>query len=103
MQLAGFHSSQVLAVGASSAKFTNAMAQGVQYFFTCESDCWIKVAATGGAAAADTADNYFVKAGMMIPLCNQEDSGTTNSFVHAIRQTADGDATLIGVRFRFYP
>ncbi len=101
--LASFYSSQVLAVGASSGKFTNAMAQGVQYFFTCESDCWVKVTAAGGSAAADTPDNFFVKAGMTIPLCNMEDSGTTNSFVHAIRQAADGDATLVGFAMRVYP
>ncbi len=99
--LASVTTSQVLAVGSSSGKFTNAMAQGAQYLFTCESDCWIKVAATGGAAAADTADNIFVKAGMTIPLCNTEDSGTTNSFVHAIRQSVDGDATLTKVTLRF--
>ena len=98
--MASVQSSQVLAVAGTSAKFANAMAQGVQYLFTCESDCWIKVAATAGAAAADTADNIFVKAGMVVPLCNLEDSGTTNSFVHAIRQSADGDATLIGLAYK---
>lgn len=98
--LASVMTSQKLAVAATSAKFANAMAQGVQYLFTCENDCWITIAATGGAAIADTADNIFVKAGMVIPLCNMESSGTTNSFVHAIRQSADGDATLTAVGFR---
>ncbi len=98
--LVSVQSSQVLAVAGSSGKFTNAMAQGVQYLFSCESDCWIKVAATGGAAAADTADNIFVKAGMVVPLCNLEDTGTTNSFVHAIQQSAAGDATLFGLAFK---
>lgn len=83
--------SQYLAVATASAKFTNAMTIGVQYLFTCSSDCWIKVAATGGAAAADTADNHFVKAGARVPVCALN---STLSFLHAIRDTADGDATL---------
>lgn len=87
-------STQVLAVGVASGKFTNSMVPGKQYIFTCESDCWIKVTATGGAAVADTANNIFVKAGMVIPLACPETSSRTNAFVHAIRQTADGDATL---------
>lgn len=94
MRLVTVISTQVLAVGSSTGKFAAAMQQGGQYLFSCENDCWIKVAATGGAAAADTADNVFVKAGQVIPLCNREASGSTNSFVHAIRQSADGDATL---------
>lgn len=99
--LYGFASSQVLAVGATSGKFAAAMAQGVQYVFTCESDCWITVGATGGAAIADTDNNIFVKAGQDVPLANMEDSGTTNSFVHVIRQSADGDATLCAVGYRY--
>ena len=99
--LVGLDGSQALAVTGTSAKFTNPMQQGVQYYFTCESDCWITVGATGGAAVADTANNYFVKAGTEIPLANMEDSGTSNSFVHAIRQSADGDATLVGVGVRY--
>ncbi len=100
--LVSVQSSQALAISGSSGKFTNAMAQGVQYLFSCESDCWIKVAATGGSAAADTADNIFVKAGQVIPLCNLEDSGTTNSFVHAIQQSVAGDATLYGLAYKIY-
>lgn len=88
-------------MGAASAKFTNPMQPNNQYLYTCESDSWIKVTTTGGAAAADTAGNMFVKAGMMIPLMNPDDSGTTNAFVHAIRQTTDGDATLTLIGYRY--
>lgn len=87
-------STQVLAVGAASGKFATSMVPGKQYIFTCENDCWIKVAATGGSAAADTANNIFVKAGMVIPLACPDTNSRTNAFVHAIRQTSDGDATL---------
>lgn len=87
-------STQVLAITGTSGKFTNPMEPGAQYIFTCENDCWIKVTTTGGAAVADTANNIFVKAGMVIPLANPDTSITTNAFVHAIRQSADGDATL---------
>ena len=92
--------SQALAVTGTSGKFATAMQPGVQYMFTCESDCWVTVAATGGAAQPDTAGNYFVKAETPLPLCNLEDSGTTNSFVHAIRQSVDCDATLVPVAVR---
>lgn len=84
----------------ASAQFTSPMAQGAQYVFTCESDCWVTVAATGGAAQADTAGNYFVKSGTSQPLCNLEDSGTTNSFVHVIAQAAAGAACLVPVAER---
>lgn len=87
-------STQVLAVGGTSGKFATSMVPGKQYIFTCENDCWVKVTVTGGAAVADTANNIFVKAGMVIPLACPDTSSRTNAFVHAIRQTSDGDATL---------
>ncbi len=99
--IAGVVSTQVLAVGSASAKFTNPMQPKNQYLFTCESDCWIHVGATGDSAAVDTAGNMFVKAGMVIPLMNPDDSGTTNGFVHAIRQSADGDATLTLIGYKY--
>lgn len=87
-------SSQALAVGVASGKFATAMAQGGQYMYRCLSASWVFVGATGGAAQVDTANNHFVPAGQPLFLCNLEDSGSTNSFVHAIRDSADGDATL---------
>lgn len=87
--------SQYLAVGASSAKFTNAMTVGVQYVFTCSTDCWVTVAVTGGSATANTANNHFVKAGARVPLAALS---STVAYVHAIRETDDGDATLSVVR-----
>ncbi len=94
-------SAQALAVQvAASGKFAAAMEPGCAYEYCCEVDSWITVGATGGSAAADTANNVFVKAGTREPLANLEDSGKTNSFVHAIGQTAgaDGDATLTQYR-----
>jgi hypothetical protein len=70
------------------------MENGKTYVFTCEADCWIKVTTTGGAAAADTANNIFVKAGIPVALCNPDISGTTNAFVHFIQQTAAGSCSL---------
>ncbi len=87
-------STQVLAVTGTSAKFATSMVPGKQYIFTCENDCWVKVTATGGAAAADTANNIFVKAGMVIPLANPDVSSTTNAFVHFIWQSVAGDCSL---------
>jgi hypothetical protein len=87
-------STQVGTTSGTSQKFTNPMDNGKTYLFTCEQDCWIKVTVTGGAAAADTANNIFVKAGMVIPLANPDVSGTTNAFVHFIQQTTAGDCSL---------
>lgn len=86
-------SAQYVAVAVASAKFTNPMQPGVLYRFTANTDCWVKVAATGGAAAADTANNHFCISGQAITLA-APDSGITNSFVHVIRNTADGKGTL---------
>ncbi len=99
--IASVTSAQYVAVATASAGFTNPMAPGAQYFFTADTDCWVKVTTTGGSAAADTADNVFVKSGMVIPLANPDASGTTNAFVKVIRQTADGDATLWRVDYRY--
>ena len=94
----GTRTSQYLAVGAVSGEFTNPMQPGQQYVFTASTDCWIKVGVTGagGDAAADTADNILYVSGQPpLPLCSPDNSGTTtNSYVHVIRDAADGDATL---------
>lgn len=87
-------SSQVSTVTNSSAKFTNAMKPGFTYRFTATTDCWVKVTATGGSAAADTADNHLYIKGQTLFLACPDQSSTTNSFVHMIRDSADGDATL---------
>lgn len=87
-------SAQYLAVAATSAKFTSAMAPGKLYRYVCAANSWVKVTATGGAAAADTANNHYIPANTAVLLRNPDTSITTNAFVHAIRDTADGDATL---------
>ena len=93
----GIRHTQYVAVGAASAKFTNPMQAGQQYLFVANTDCWVKVTVTGGAAAANTADNILYKAGMPpIPLKSPDNAGTTtNAFVHVIREAADGDACLM--------
>jgi hypothetical protein len=85
---------QVVSVSGTSAKFTNALQHGLVYVFTCNTDCWIKMAATGGAAAADTANNMYVDKGVPIELENR-DPGTTNSFLHVIQDSAAGNASLM--------
>ena len=88
-------STQYLSVTGTSGKFTNPMVPGRQYLFSADIDCWVKVTVTGGAAAADTADNILYKAGQLLPLANPDISATTNAFVHVIRQgSTSGDATL---------
>jgi hypothetical protein len=90
----GIRHTQALSVTTSSAKFTNPMQPGQQYMFTCDTNCWVKVAVTGGSAAATTADNIRYIAGMSLPL-KSPDSGTTttNSYVHVIGDAA-GAASL---------
>ena len=85
---------QYLAIGAASGKFTNAMVPGIVYRFTANTDCWVCVAATGGAAQASTANNHFCISGQVLLLCNPDTSSTANAFVHVIRNTADGKGTL---------
>lgn len=90
-------STQVQTVTGSSQKFTNAMQNGQQYVFTANVDCWVKVAATGGAAAVSTADNQLYLAGQKLYLKSPENTGvTTNAFVHVIKDTGmpDGRASL---------
>lgn len=94
MAIALSASAQYVAVASASAKFTNAMVPGIIYRFTANTDCWVKVTATGGAAAASTTDNHLCLSGQTLILVNPDTSITTNSFVHVIRNTADGKATL---------
>jgi hypothetical protein len=85
---------QYLAIASTSAKFTNAMDPGILYRFTANTDCWLTIAATGGAAIASTANNHFCISGQVLILANPDVSSKANSFVHVIRNTADGKATL---------
>ncbi len=85
---------QYVAVGAASAKFTAAMEPGKLYRFVASTDCWLKISVTGGAAAANTADNHLYIAGQTLILGNPETSEIDEAFVHVIRITADGHANL---------
>lgn len=82
---------QYLAFTGTSSKFTAAMAFGFTYRFVANQDCWVKVTVTGGAAAADTADNHLYMSGQELFLaCDSE----TEGFVHVISDGTNGDATL---------
>lgn len=94
MSVALSASAQYLAVAATSAQFTNPMSPGVVYRLTANTDCWVTVAGTGGAAQASTANNHFLISGQTILLVNPDVSSTTNAYVHMIRNSADGKATL---------
>lgn len=93
--------SQYLAVAGTSAQFTNPMRPGQIYRFTANTDCWLCIAATGGSAQANTANNILCLSGQTLILAgphydasNPSATTTTNAFVHVIRNTADGKATL---------
>lgn len=83
--------SQVSTVTNSSAKFTNEMAVGQVYRLAVNTNTWFKVTVTGGSAAADTTDNHFLGSGQAVFL---RSPGTGDGFVHVIRDSADGDASL---------
>ena len=86
-----------MAVAVASAGFTNPMSPGMFYRFTANTDCWVKVTTTGGAAAVSTADNQLYIAGQVLRLQSPDGTGvTTNAFVHAIKDTGmpDGRASL---------
>ena len=85
---------QYLAVVSTTAKFTLPMDAGQEYLFISNVDCWVKTTVTGGAAAANTADNVLYIAGMQLVLSNPDKIGNTNAFVHVIRDVGDGDAVL---------
>lgn len=87
-------STQYAAVSGTTAQFTSAMQPGQTYMFTCNTDCWIRVAATGTAAVANTANNILYIKGQVLFLANPDSSGTTNSFVNVIQDSASGDACL---------
>lgn len=94
-------SAQYVAVATASAGFTNPMVPGVLYRFTANTDCWVKVTTTGGAAEASTANNTFCISGQVLILASPDydaaspsSATTTNGFVKVIRNTADGKATL---------
>ena len=94
----GSRSSQVVTISGTSAKFTNAMTPGVQFMFTANTDCWVTVALTGGAAVAAAADNILYLKGQQLPLTSPDDgSTTTNSFVHVIQASAGGSGCLRAV------
>ena len=83
-----------MAVAVASAGFTNPMSPGMFYRFTANTDCWVKVTTTGGAAVAQAADNIFCISGQVLILCSPDDNATTNGFVKVIRNTADGVGSL---------
>lgn len=91
----GMRTSQYTAVGVASAKFTNPMQPGQQYLFSASTNCFVKVTVTGGAASAAADNILYITGGPPLPLCSPDSNGVTdNSYVHVIRDTADGKATL---------
>lgn len=94
MTMYAIRSTQYTAVSGTSAAFTNPMEPGHTYMFTANTDCWVRVTATGTDAAANTANNILYIKGQVLYLMNPDSTGTTNSFVKVIQDTAAGDATL---------
>lgn len=88
--------SQYLATTTTSAKFTNAMADGVQYRLCVSTDSWVTVGLTGGSADA-AAGSHLVKAGQAIGLTKPRDVALSG-FVHVEALADAGHATLSVVK-----
>jgi uncharacterized Fe-S cluster protein YjdI len=84
--------SQVATVSAVTAKFTNAITVGNWYCLVADTDIWWNLGATGGSAVAETANNHVLQAGREKWIIT--DNATTRGFVHVIRASADGAASL---------
>ncbi len=85
-------SSQIVTVSGSNAKFTNAMVINQSYALISTTDCWFLIGATGATAAAATANNVYLPAGVFVEIkCND----ATNGFVHVIQASAGGSACLV--------
>lgn len=80
---------ELVNVTSSSIAFDTVMQSGVQYVVTCTVDCYVKVAASPTASAAD--GNPMFPAGVPIPVAAK---GAANK-VAIIRASSDGVATLI--------
>jgi hypothetical protein len=96
--------SQYVAVAATSAKFAAAMDPNKVYRLTVTVDTWVHIGLTGDSAAAATADNMLVLAGQSVflahpyqPAGGRSSASASAGFVHCIRASADGDATLTQV------
>jgi hypothetical protein len=83
-------SSQILTVAATSDEFTSKMVVGYNYRLISTTNCWFKISATGGTAAA-AANNVYLAAGVPIEI---KATDATDAFVQVIRATADGTANL---------
>jgi hypothetical protein len=84
--------SQVATVSGSSVKVTNAMVAGRWYRLSTTTDIWFNVGATGGSAAAATANNHFLASGREFYLRTHD--ATNYGFVHAIQASAGGTVSL---------
>lgn len=82
---------QWLAVTTTSAGFTNAMSVGLRYLFSCTTDAYVRVTATGGEAT-NAANNIAYKAGMLLVL---EAPDATNGFVYVEAVDTAGVASLM--------
>lgn len=85
-------SSQVATVSGTSVEFTNGMLEGQTYALISTTACWFRVAATGTAAVAATANNVYLPADTYVEL---KPDDATIAFVSAIQASAGGTANLI--------
>ena len=85
-----YEDSQYTTVTSSSQKFTNACAPDHWYRLRSSTDCFFAVGLTGGSASAG-ANSHFLPAGVAVDFMVRS---ATAGFVHIIRDSADGKATL---------
>lgn len=86
--------SQYSTVTDTSSQFTAAMEKGQTYRFTATVDCYVAVAATGGAASAAANNHIYIK-GQTLYLGVGASDASTLYFVHGIRVgSTSGTMTL---------
>lgn len=84
--------SQVATVSGTSVEITNPMLTGQKYALISTTACWFRVAATGTAAVAATANNVYLPAGVYVEI-KAEDA--TIAYVSAIQASAGGTINLV--------
>jgi len=83
-------------VDGTSDALTQKCVPGHQYYIKGNVDFFVRVTVTGTDAVADTAANLRCTAGVLYPICNLVDTGstTTNGFIKIISDGVSGDVEL---------
>ncbi len=85
-------SNQVVTVSGTTEQFGTAMNASGRYCMISTTDCWVRIGATGAAAAVAGTDSFFLPANMLIEVAAET---TTLGFVNVIQASAGGSCCLV--------